>query len=667
MKNIFMISHWGLLFLCISFHSHSQFPPSVIWEESFPGVYQTGNYTANDIKQSPLGGFVITGRRNMDSQFGGYGEVMVIRVDEEGKEISMNQTFTGTSGEFPWDQEANDMIITPMPVISYLVVGYRDKTPYGWETPPGLLLMQIWGNGNVLFDSLYFNNTEHHIIGRCIQPAINGGYMIACSFREDGEGTEKTLLTRLVQNEDGDFVPVDYARYIVVPVGESGYASWIRPCRDGYYMGGTALKDNNSLFDLFIQKLDEHRNLIWTRYYGFDKSDEFADAILADNHLFITGSANVEDPISKYRKDQIYVVKVTLEGDIVWEKTYGVSNRCYANKIMMTGEGNLLVAGTAYDQSMHTQMILLKINAENGESLGSHSYGSQFENAGIRDAIRTDDFGYLVAGRGSYTGLQDPRVYLTKLDHGDGSEYFEIPSWGLGIPITPGSPAEDIIHYTTEADSIYGVNVLIDSLIHPSVGDLEVRLSHGGATVILADRPVHSGEAFIRTGFGDSQYRLLDWDFAPYSDWYKPEERLSVFRMHKPAGEWTLSITDFGSAARKSTTGFLEGWSLNLLTGKSTGTWVNSAEALEGFGIKRVSPNPIKEEARILFSLKEPGEASLHIYNMNGQRVDAISMTNLNQGNHEWKWKPGSLAPGAYFLQLETRRGVSIRKVVVQQ
>jgi hypothetical protein len=202
---------------------------------------------------------------------------------------------------------------------------------------------------------------------------------------------------------------------------------------------------------------------------------------------------------------------------VIWEVTYGGANRHYANKIMMTGEGDLLVAGTAYDASMHTHMFLMKIDAETGDSLWTLSYEQSFTYAGIRDAIRTDDFGYLVAGRGSYGQTQDPHVYLMKLDHGDEKEHLQIPRVGLDIPISPAATATDAISFTTDVDEIYGVSVVIDSLFHPSVGDLEVTLSHDGTTVTLADRPLHSGENFISTGFSDTQYKLLDWDFAPYS------------------------------------------------------------------------------------------------------------------------------------------------------
>ncbi len=666
MKSLYPLIHLVLFALMLTSLSYAQNPPEVIWEDFYPGEYEKGNYTANDIKESPYGYFVITGGRNMTSAMGGYGEVMLMRVDLEGMGIRMNQIFTGFNDEIPWDQEAYDMIITPMPLISFLVTGYRDVTLTSSDTPPGLFLMQIRGDGGVLFDSLYYNNNLHHMAGRCIQPVIGGGYIIACSFRENGGGTHQTMVTRLVQNEDGRFVHKDQPSYTIIPAGQSGYASWIRQYGKGYLMGGTAFQNPNRKFDLFIQKLDANRNLQWTEFYGREDSDEFADAIIAGQNLYITGSAGVLVPGTSYYKDQIYIIKTDTAGRVIWEKTYGGTHRHYANKIMMTGEGDLLIAGTAYDQSMHTSMILMKIDAESGDSLWTQSYGSQFENAGIRDAIRTKDFGYLFAGRGSYTGSQDPRVYLMKLDHGDEREHREIPRKDMGISISPSAPAIDVINYTANADSIYGVNVMIDSLLHPSVGDLEITLSHNGTTVTLANRPVNSGENFIRTGFADTHFKRLDWDFAPYTNWYRPEDELAVFKTHKPSGDWTLSVIDFGSGNRKATTRVLEGWTLNLLTNKGSETGLSLEQALAGFGLENIHQNPILREAQIFFHLNVPGRTRLSAYNILGQMVSVITEETLPEGNHKRIWHPDSLPPGTYFIQLESRGLVSVRKVVLR-
>ena len=405
-----------ILLLCTG--TFAQNPPKVLWEEFLPKPYPSNTYTANDVKESPYGSYVITGSRKIQAS-NGYSEVIVMRIDDEGIGIEMNEVFGGVNSEgIHWDQEAWDMIITPAPHISYLVTGYRDTTLTSGETPPGLFLTEVWGNGAVLFDSLYFNNNLHRITGRCIQPAIEGGYIIACDFREDGGGISQTMLTRMVKTEDGKYVTADFPAYRTIPVGISGYATWIRQFGDGYLMGGTVANGPNTLSDMFLQKLDADRILEWTKYYGWEGSDNFADALVYGDTIYMAASVRVIPPGMMDYKDQIYVSKLNAAGEVDWERTYGGLYRHFPNKILMTGEGDLLVAGSYYDAAVHAHMILMKIDAATGDSLWTKEYGDYYS-SGIRDAIRTEDFGYLTVGRANVTSSQEPRVQVMKLDHGN--------------------------------------------------------------------------------------------------------------------------------------------------------------------------------------------------------------------------------------------------------
>jgi hypothetical protein len=666
MRKLYIPALFSLLFLFLPFGIHAQVPPKIVWEEFLPKPYPTSTYTAYDVKQSPYGSYVITGNRKIQAA-NGYSEVIVMRIDEEGVGIEMNEVFGGTNSEgIPWDQEAWDMIITPAPLISYLVTGYRDTTLTDAETPPGLFLTQVWGNGAVLFDSLYFNNNLHRITGRCIQPAIEGGYIIACDFREDGGGTSQTMLTRMVMNEEGKFVAPDFPAYRTVPVGLSGYATWIRQFGDGYLMGGTAANGPNTMSDMFLQKLDADRILEWTKYYGWEESDNFADALVYGDTVYMAASVRVIPPGMMDYKDQIYVSKLNATGEVLWEETYGGLYRHFANKILMTGEGDLLVAGSYWDAAMHAHMILMKIDAETGDSLWTQEYGDYYS-SGIRDAIRTDDFGYLTVGRANFTSSQHPQVHVMKLDHGNETAHLMFPRENLGLFITTDAPASDAIDFTTDVDTIYGVSVVIDSLMHPSVGDLEVTLTHNGTIVTLVDRPVHSGENLLHTGFMDAAYRNLDWDYAPYTGWYLPEDPLRVFMTPPAEGDWTLTVMDHGSGGKKATTGVLEGWSLNLLVEAAGGTGIPNQESLMNFGLESVRPNPFSQEAIIGFRIAEPGPVKISVYNQLGQLVEILANEDLPEGLHERLWHPGNLAPGTYFIHLESGGMVSVRKAMLSR
>ena len=677
MKKLVTPTLLSFILLLLSCGTYAQDPPEVVWYKFFPGAYETGNYTANDVKQSPFGGYVMVGSRSMTYRGNGYHEAMVIRVDRDGNEIAMQQTSTGFIMDsiwvdtimvwdaIPWDQELYDMIITPGPQISYLATGFRDKTLLDAETPPGLLLMEVWGNGTVLFDSLYYNNNLHHVMGQCIRPAIDGGYVITGSFAEDGGGTDQSFVTRMVKDEYDEYIFADSPIMQIIPVGTSGYATWIQQFGGGYLLGGSAYTGPNTRYDLFLQKLDIDRNLLWTRYYGLPDSDEFADAFVYRDTIYVAGTERVPVPNTTYFRDQIYVAKLDTSGAVLWEDTYGGTNRHFANKIMMTGEGDLLVGGSYWDASMHAHMILMKIDAATGDSLWTQDYGD-FYSAGFRDVIRTEDFGYLAVGRANYSGTQNPKVYVLKLDHGGETEHLQVPRENLGIPILQGSTTTDAINFTTEEDTIYGVRVMIVSLLHPEVGDLEISLVHSGVEAKLVDRPAHGGENFDSTGFADYEMFDLDGGYAPYKGWWNPEDHLEVFRAVNPNGDWTLTIFDHGSGGRKATP-VLDGWRLDFLVASAGGggAGVQPEEALANFGLEQIRPNPLQQEAVIAFRIPEPGHVNLVVYNQAGQLVTRLANEELPAGVHERMWHPGSLAPGTYVIQLESEGRISVRKAVL--
>ena len=578
-------------------------------------------------------------------------------------EIEVNQSYGGENSQgIPWDQEAYDMIITPQS--SYLLTGYRDTTLTGDASPPGLILMEIQRDGSVLFDSLYFNNNDHWIMGRCIQPAIEGGYIIAGSIMEDGGGLEQSFVTRMVKDENGKYVFADVPSITVIPVGTSGYATWIRQFGDGYLLAGNANTGTDNKIDLFLQKLNADLALEWTRFYGAGDTDEFADAVINGETIYLAGSKGVPIPGTEYFHDQIYVVKANASGEVIRENTYGGITRHLTQEFTLTGDGNLLVAASALPTPSQAQMALLKIDAEELDSLWMQDYGD-FYSAGIGDMIWTTDFGYITAGRASYSASQSQKVYVMKLDNSSETAHLDIPRDGLGLPITPGTPTTDGIDFTPNKDTLYGISVTIDTLLHPSVGDLEITLTHLGTTVTLVDRPLHSGENFIETILLNELALPLDRGWAPYSDYFRSKEPLSPFLELDPSGEWILTVLDHGTGGVKATR-VLEGWSLNFLVESSGGgVGIPTEEALMNFGLEQIRPNPVNLEATIAFQLPAPGHARLTIYNQVGQLVDILADEELPEGMNQRIWQPGPLAPGTYFIHLESGGMISVRKAVL--
>ncbi len=81
-------------------------------------------------------------------------------------------------------------------------------------------------------------------------------------------------------------------------------------------------------------------------------------------------------------------------------------------------------------------------------------------------------------------------------------------------------------------------------------------------------------------------------------------------------------------------------------------------------------PNPFNPSTRIAFSLVEPGDVSLDIYNVLGQRVQTLHSGYLSTGLHQFEWdatdeRGQRVASGVYFYRIEGPSSSATKKMVL--
>ena len=83
------------------------------------------------------------------------------------------------------------------------------------------------------------------------------------------------------------------------------------------------------------------------------------------------------------------------------------------------------------------------------------------------------------------------------------------------------------------------------------------------------------------------------------------------------------------------------------------------------FGITSAYPNPFNPETNIAFNILETGKTSLKVYDVLGREIATLIEGTMSTGIHTVSWNPTESASGIYFLRLESRREISVRKVVL--
>lgn len=167
----------------------------------------------------------------------------------------------------------------------------------------------------------------------------------------------------------------------------------------------------------FLGSADEGSKA-WLRTYEGEDYGVFFDIVLTgDDHVLVTG-ASFHSQIATTLGD-VLVAKLTMEGDIVWEKTYGGEAHDQGVYLEKTTDGGYLILGETESLGAGGRdLYVLQIDAQ-GEVVWEKTYGG----AGTewaKDMITLADGGFLLLGE-TNSFNEDFDVYVIRLDV-DGTE-----------------------------------------------------------------------------------------------------------------------------------------------------------------------------------------------------------------------------------------------------
>jgi len=201
------------------------------------------------------------------------------------------------------------------------------------------------------------------------------------------------------------YLGVDYG-ISVIQTSDSGYL--ISGVLDVTASGGAGNTSRmaHAGGDYWAIKLDTSGTIEWSKYYGGLFTDTPEGIVeTEDNGFIIVGSSdsmdtNISNNIGSY---DFWVVKIASTGAIVWEKSYGGNEIDEARSIVKSGDGNYMIAGDTRSNDVDVSnnkgaadLWLIKISPL-GELLWEKTFGgTSFDVA--RDISATQDGGFLMAG-----------------------------------------------------------------------------------------------------------------------------------------------------------------------------------------------------------------------------------------------------------------------------
>ncbi len=352
------------------------------------------NDWANSVQQTSDGGYIVAG---YTESFGkGLWDIWVLKLSFAG-DIEWQRTYGGLQNEEAYSiQETDDG--------GYIVAGYTDSFGLGNKD---IWVLKLKTEGDIEWQRTIGGSGNEW--ASSIQQTSDGGYIIGGTSDSFGSGEVGFLVIKLTAQ--GSDVWQEYYTPFV-----NGYLRSIQETSDGGYItAGQIYPSLNNSIDLLILKLDSIGGIKWKRFYG-GSQDDWANAIqeTGDGGYFVAGYT---ESFGAGNLD-FWVLKLTSDGDIDWERAYGGSGDDWANSAQQTSDGGFIVAGSSDSFGAGlSDFWLLKLS-----SLGNidweMAYGDVGEEAAFSIQQTEGDPGYVVAGTTNSYSPGDLDILVLKLNPG---------------------------------------------------------------------------------------------------------------------------------------------------------------------------------------------------------------------------------------------------------
>ena len=323
--------------------------PAIEWQKKYGG---SGNDTAASIKQTTDGGYILTGTTSSNdiditNNHGGF-DYSVIKITNNGL-IEWKKTLGGSLNDFPQDIiQTNDS--------GFIVVGYSSSSDFDLSSNSGeedIWIVKMNNTGVVEWKKTI--GGSFYDLGMKIYQTADNGYIIGGNSR----------------SQDGDIIPSHIeGDFLVLKLSESGDIVWqnsfggsshdylanIEKTIDGGYLlcGHTSSTDgdvqqNNGLHDYWIVKISDNGNLIWEKAYGGSQTDVALDAKeLNDGTIMVIGYSFSNDGqiTNSHGGCELWMVKLDSLGNMIWQKSIGGSKSDNGVKIITNNsDSSFIVLG----------------------------------------------------------------------------------------------------------------------------------------------------------------------------------------------------------------------------------------------------------------------------------------------------------------------------------
>ncbi|OJU47861.1 MAG: hypothetical protein BGN96_05740 [Bacteroidales bacterium 45-6] len=353
MKKLQTYLQFFLLLIVVGAYAQT---PAIGWQKTLGGSnYEEGEF----IIQTSDGGYAIAGYTqstdgDISGNHGGY-DAFVVKLNAAGA-IEWKKTYGGTG-----DDRVNSFVQTADG--GYIMGGHTTSTDgdavgsgYHGGTGNDAWVVKINAAGNIIWQKAY-GGTQNEYINSIIATS-DGGYILGCyTYSTDG----------YVSGNHGD------ADIWIVKINSSGTIVWqkalggtdtewisvysiVQTSDGGYLLAGSTystdgdVTGNHGDRDIWLVKLDATGNISWKKTIGGTSDDKaFSIAPTSDGNYILSGQtfSSDGDVTGNHSSGDIWILKLTATGNIIWQKALGSSTNDWAWQTVTANDGGYIIAGTS--------------------------------------------------------------------------------------------------------------------------------------------------------------------------------------------------------------------------------------------------------------------------------------------------------------------------------
>ncbi|MBA7706328.1 hypothetical protein ES703_115180 [subsurface metagenome] len=239
------------------------------------------------------------------------------------------------------------------------------------------------------------------------QQTSDGGYIVAGKTNSFGAGSDDFLILKFTS--DGD---IEWQKTYGGSVNDEAHS--IQQTSDGgYIVAGETSSFGTDGGDIWILKLASDGEIEWQKTYGGDKVVSAPFIQQTDDGGYIVAGRTSINEVDNWG-DDIWILRLTSDGNIEWQKTYGGNRNDSASFLQQRSDGGYIVVGhTESFGGGGADIWILKLSPA-GNIEWQKTYGGS-EDEEVNSFQQTSDGGYIAAGRTESFGAGENDFWILKL------------------------------------------------------------------------------------------------------------------------------------------------------------------------------------------------------------------------------------------------------------